>query len=124
MNKRKILLIISFLLILGGFVRLLANERLFGIFGMQNLWSGEPFFIYIYRLLGVFVIWAGIILCICSADLLRYRSIIKGSMLALALFFGVSLLTGLSVGLKLRFFLIDSAFSLFLIIVLYIIQKD
>jgi len=113
MKRSKILLIISFLFILGGIVRLLANETIFRVFEMQQLWSGEPFFIYIYRLLGVFVIWIGIVLCICSRDVVRYRSILLGSVLALALFFVVSLLTGLTVGLELRFFLVDSIFSLF-----------
>jgi hypothetical protein len=124
MSKRKILLIISLLFILGGMVRLLANEDIFRFFGMDHLWSGVPFFIYIYRLLGIFVIWAGIVLFVCSKDIIRYRGIIRGSILALLLFFLVSLLTGISVGLELKFFLVDSLFSLFLIFVLYFTQKD
>jgi hypothetical protein len=124
MSKRKILLIISLLFILGGMVRLLANEDIFRFFGMGHLWSGVPFFIYIYRLLGIFVIWAGIVLFVCSKDIIRYRGIIRGSILALLLFFLVSLLTGISVGLELKFFLVDSLFSLFLIFVLYFTQKD
>lgn len=104
-------------------MRLLANESIFRVFEMEKLWSGEPFFIYVYRLLGVFVIWTGIILYICSRDVVKYRSIIIGSILALALFFVVSLLTGFAVGLEFRFFLVDSIFSLFLIILFYIIQK-
>jgi len=91
---------------------------------MEHLWSGEPFFIYIYKLLGVFVIWMGIILFVCSKDVVKYRSIIRGSILALTLFFVVSLLTGFITGLGLRFFLVDSIFSLILIVLLYIIQKE
>jgi hypothetical protein len=124
MDKRKILLIISLLFMVGGVARLLANENILRILGMEHLWSHEPFFLYIYRLLGVFVIWAGIILFVCSKDMIRYRGVIRGSVLALILFFLVSLLTGLSVGLELRFFLVDSIFSFFLIIVLLVIQKD
>ncbi len=124
MAKRRILLIISLAFILGGIGRLVANEGVFRIFGMEHLWSGEPFFIYIYKLLGVFVIWVGIILFICSKDVVRYRSVIIGSALGLALFFLVSLLTGLVTGLGLKFFLVDSIFSLFLIVLFYIIQKD
>jgi hypothetical protein len=124
MNKSRILSIIGLLLILGGIVRFVANQSIFRIFGMEHLWSGEPFFIYNYRLLGVFVLWVGIILFICSGDLIRYRGIIRGSVLGLLLFFVISLWAGLSVGLGLKFFLVDSVFALFLVGLLYIIQKE
>jgi len=124
MAKRRILLIISLAFIVGGIGRLVANEGVFRIFQMAHLWSGEPFFIYIYKLLGVFVIWVGIVLFVCSKDVVRYRSVIRGSILGLGLFFVVSLLTGFITGLGLRFFLVDSIFSLILIVLLYIIQKD
>jgi len=123
MNKGKIVLIISIAFLIGGIVRLLANETIFRVFRMEHLWSGEPFFVYIYKLLGVSVIWAGIILLICSKDVVKYRSIIIGSMIGLALFSLVSLLTGFFTGLGLRFFLVDSIFALFLVFVLYIVQK-
>ena len=123
MNRGKILLIISIAFLIGGIVRLFANENVFRIFRMEHLWSGEPFFVYIYKLLGVFVIWVAIILFICSRDIVRYRSIIIGSMLGLALFSVVSLLTGLVTGLGPQFFLVDSIFALFLIFVLYIVQR-
>lgn len=124
MAKRTILLIISLAFLIGGIGRLVANEGVFRIFGMAHLWSGEPFFIYIYKLLGVFVIWMGILLFVSSRDVIRYRGIIRGSILGLLLFFVVSLLTGHSVGLKLQYFLVDSIFSLILVLLLYIIQKD
>ena len=124
MIKRRILLIISLCFFIGGIGRLVANEGVFRIFRMEHLWSGEPFFIYIYKLLGVFVIWVGIILFVCSKDVVKYKSIIRGSILALLLFFVVSLLTGFVTGLGLKFFLVDSIFSLILIVLLYIIQKE
>ena len=123
MSKGKVLLIISLAFFIGGIGRLLANESIFRVFRMEHLWSGEPFFIYIYRLLGVFVIWVGVILFICSKDVIRYRGIITGSILGLALFFVVSLLTGLVTGLGFQFFLVDSLFSLLLIGLLYAVQK-
>ncbi|MGB3093455.1 MAG: hypothetical protein WBC42_09625 [Candidatus Zixiibacteriota bacterium] len=124
MTKKKVLLIISLAFMLGGIGRLVVNESVFKIFAMEHLWSGDPFFIYIYKLLGVFVLWMGILLFISSRDVIRYRGIIRGSILGLLLFFVVSLLTGLSVGLKLQYFLVDSIFSLILALLLYIIQKD
>jgi hypothetical protein len=124
MAKRRILLIISLAFLLGGIVRLVANEGVFRFFQMEHLWSGEPFFMYIYRLLGVFVIWVGIILFVCSGDLIRYRGVIRGSILGLFLFLVVSLLVGFITGLGIKFFLVDSVFSLILIVLLYVIQKE
>ena len=124
MWKRTVLLIISVAFLIGGLGRLAANEGFFGIFGMAHLWSNEPFIIYNYKLLAVFVIWVGIILLICSRDVNRYRSIITGSIVGLGLFFLVSLVAGFATGLGLRYFLVDSIFSLILIILLLIIRKE
>lgn len=124
MTKGKALLIISLLFMLGGIVRLLAGEAVFRIFGMAHLWSGEPFFIYNYKLLAVFVFWMGMILLICSRDLIRYKGVIRASILGLLLFFVVSLLVGFVVGLGVKFFLVDSVFSLILIALFYIVQKE
>jgi hypothetical protein len=64
------------------------------------------------------------ILLVCSKDLIRYRGVIRASILALVLFFVVALLTGLCTGLGLRYFMVDSIFSLILAVLLYIIQKE
>lgn len=124
MNKRTVLLIISMLFMLGGIVRLFAGECTFRFFQMGHLWSGDAYFVYIYRLLGVFVIWAGSILFVCSRDVVRYRGVIVASILALILFFVVSLLIGFGTGLGPKFFLVDSIFSLILVVLLYVIQKE
>ena len=123
MTKKTILLIISLAFLLGGIVRLFAGECTFRFFQMGHLWSEEAYFVYIYRLLAVFVIWAGLILLVCSRDIIRYRGVIVVSMLALFLFFVVSLLVGFAAGLGLRFFLVDSIFALLLVVLLYVIQK-
>jgi hypothetical protein len=124
MWKRTVLLIISVAFLIGGLGRLAANKGFFGIFQMAHLWSSEPFVVYNYKLLAVFVIWVGIILLICSRDVTRYRSIITGSIVGLGLFFLVSLLTGFITGLGIRYFLVDSVFSLILIILLLIVRKE
>ena len=54
-----ILRIIAVMFIFGGVVRLFANQDLFEAFGMDSLWSDHPYFIYIYRVLGAFVILTG-----------------------------------------------------------------
>jgi hypothetical protein len=123
MWKRTVLLIISVAFLTGGLGRLAANKGFFGFFQMEHLWSSEPFVVYNYKLLAVFVIWVGIILLVCSRDVTRYRSIITGSIVGLGLFFLVSLVAGFATGLGLRYFLVDSIFSLILIILLLIIRK-
>ncbi|MFQ6031569.1 MAG: hypothetical protein ACE5K2_01495 [Candidatus Zixiibacteriota bacterium] len=123
-TKTIILRIISIAFLIGGIGRLIATEGVFKLFDMQHLWSDQPFFIYNYKALAVFVIWVGIILFICSKDIVKYKSIIRGSILGLAIFFLVSLLTGILIGLGLRFYLVDSTFSLILIILFYIIQTE
>jgi len=62
MNKT-ILRIIAIMFIFGGVVRLFANQYLFEAFGMDSLWPGHPYFIYIYSVLGAFVILTGLIVC-------------------------------------------------------------
>jgi hypothetical protein len=124
MRRNKVLLITSLILIFGGMVRLLANQSVFRIFGMEHLWFGESFALYNYRLLGVFVLWMGMVLFVCSRDVIRYRGIIRVSILGLMFFFVVSLLSGFAMGLDARFFLIDSIFSLILIALLFIIQRE
>lgn len=123
-TKTTILRIISIAFLIGGIGRLIATEGIFKVFGMQHLWSDQPFFIYNYKALAVFVIWVGIILFICSKDIVRHRPLIRGSIFALFVFFLVTLLTGILTCLGLRFFLVDSIFSLILIVLLYIIQTE
>ena len=123
-TKSIILRVISIAFLIGGVGRLIATEGVFRLFGMQHLWSDQPFFIYNYKALAVFVIWIGIILFICSKDVIKYKSIIRGSILALAIFFLVTLLTGILTGLGLQYYLVPSIFSLILVILLYIIQIE
>jgi hypothetical protein len=123
-TKNTILRIVSIAFLIGGMGRLIATEGVFRLFKMQSLWIDQPFFIYNYKVLGVFVIWVGIILFICSKDVIKYKSIIRANIIALVIFFLVTLLTGIFTGLGLRFYLVDSIFSLILIILFYIIQTE
>ncbi len=122
--KSTILRIISIAFLIGGIGRLIATEDVFKLFRMQHLWSDQPFVIYNYKALAVFVIWVGIILYLCSRDVIKYKSLIRGSIIGLGIFFLVTLFTGFLTGLGLIFFLVDSIFSLILIILLCIIQTE
>jgi hypothetical protein len=123
-TKNTILRAVSVAFLIGGVGRLIASEGVFRLFKMQFLWTDQPFFIYNYRVLGVFVIWVGIILFICSKDVAKYKSLIRGNLLALVIFFLVTLLTGILTGLGAKFYLVDSIFSLILIVLFYIIQAE
>jgi hypothetical protein len=124
MTKRTGLLIISLILMIGGIGRLAANEAIFRALHMGHLWLNQPFAWYNYKLLGVFVLWMGIILFVCSRDVVRYRGIIRASILGLLFFLVVSLVAGFASGLEIQYFLVDSIFSLILILLLLIIQKQ
>jgi hypothetical protein len=124
MTKRTVLLIISLALMIGGIGRLVANQAIFRAFHMDHLWLNQPFAWYNYKLLGVLVLWLGIILFVCSRDVIRYRGIIRASILGLLLFFVVSLVAGFAAGLETQYFLVDSIFSLILIVLFLIIQKE
>jgi hypothetical protein len=123
-TKNTILRVVSIAFLIGGIGRLIATEGVFKLFKMQHLWSDQPFFIYNYKVLGVFVIWVGIILFVCSKDIVKYKSIIQGNIFSLAIFFLVTLFTGILTGLGLRFYLVDSIFSLILILLFYIIKTE
>ena len=122
--KTTILRVLAIAFLIGGVVRLVANQGIFRFFQMQHLWSDQPFIVYNYKALAVFVIWIGVVLFICSGDIIRYKPIVRWSIFVLAIFFLVTLLTGMLTGLGLRFYLVDSIFSLLLIILLYIIQTE
>jgi hypothetical protein len=123
-QKSIILRVVSIAFLIGGIGRLIATEGVFKLFKMQHLWFDQPFFIYNYKVFAVFVIWVGIVLFVCSKDVAKYKSIIRGSILALIIFFLVSLFAGILTDLGLRFYLVDSIFSLILIVLLYMIQTE
>jgi hypothetical protein len=122
--KTVVLRVISIVFLIGGIGRLIATEGVFRLFKMQHVWYDQPFVIYNYKVLAVFVLWMGIILFACSTDIMKYKPIVQWSILGLIIFFLVTLLTGIFTGLGLRFFLVDSIFSLILIILFYIIQTE
>ncbi len=123
MNRRSILSIVSILFIFGGIVRILATRTLFDLFFMGELWIEQPFFLYIYRLLGAVIVWLGIVFLICSKDLSRYRALIQGSIIGAFLFLATSLVTGFMSGLQMRFFIVDGIFALFLVVLFIVIQR-
>lgn len=75
--QQVILKVSSVLIILGGLVRLVANRQTFHSFMIEELWVSHPYFIYIYRILGAFVIFTGITMFVISLHPVSYRRILR-----------------------------------------------
>jgi len=76
-NRKTVLQILSIILILGGIVRLFANETVFEIFGMKNLWVNHKYFIYIYKVLGAFVILTGMFFYTISKNIEKNHNVLN-----------------------------------------------
>jgi len=111
MNGRKRMLqIFSVLFIFGGIVRLFANRTIFNILHMEELWVEHAYFIYIYRVLGSFVILTGLILFVISKSLEKYSNLYFVLTIGFVLIGLVMLVTGVLLKLPLIFYFTDFVF--------------
>jgi hypothetical protein len=110
---------LALLFILGGTARIIANQNMFAAFGISELWVDDPYFVYIYKVLGAFVILTGLVLWFLGAkpgtgsDSARP---VKWGMIVIGF---VMLGTGLSQGLAAKFYIVDVAFSWLVAILLH-----
>lgn len=102
--------IFSVMMIAGGIVRILAGENTFALFGIGQLWIEEPYALYIYRILGAFVIFTGVSVYAASGDPVRYRKILQLWAYLLLMTGGVMLVTGLALNIPWIFSLPDYLF--------------
>ena len=111
MNRRKrTLQILSVLFIFGGIVRLFADRTLFKIFQMEELWIEHIYFIYIYRVLGSFVILTGLILFAISKNLEKYSNLCFVLTIGFVFIGLVMMVTGVLLKLPLIFYFTDFMF--------------
>jgi len=123
-THRTILKIISLLFIFGGIIRLFANETVFTIFGMNDLWTDHDYFIYIYRVLGAFVILTGLIIYSISRDVNKNLNIINTMKFGF-LFIGLTIvISGFIVKLPIIFYLPDFLFCFSISILFQIISNS
>lgn len=94
-------------LLVGGSVRIFASKPLFEAFGIGALWMQTSYSVYIYRVLGGFVVLSGILLAVVSGAPERYRGLLKGYALGFALIGVVMVVAGHASGLPLRYYLPD-----------------
>lgn len=109
--QQVLLKIFSVFIVLGGLVRLVANQETFQSFMIGELWVSHPYFVYVYRVLGAFVILVGVTIFVMSQDPLRYARILRVWGFCFLLVSCVMTLAGFLLGLSLLHFVIDSVFA-------------
>ena len=77
---------------------------------MADLWIDHPYFIYIYRVLGGFVILVGILLFTISKNLKLYSNLMSVFSIGFVIIGIVMLLTGILVALPPMFYVLDFVF--------------
>lgn len=117
--KSLILKVIAVLFILGGAVRLIANRATFQSFLIGQLWSSHPYAIYIYRVLGAFVIFVGTSLFIAAQNPKQYAVLLKIWSFGFAFVGVVMLLAGMLLRLSVMHYAPDFVFCFIIAIVLY-----
>ena len=100
----------SVLMIAGGIVRIFAGENTFALFGIGQLWIEEPYALYVYKILGAFVIFTGASVYAVFGDPVRYRKILLLWAYLLLMTGGVMLASGLVLNIPWIFSLPDYLF--------------
>ena len=91
-------------------MRLVANESTFQSFLIGDLWASHPYFLYIYRILGAFVLLIGITLFIIARDPEKYSLILKTWGVSFFLIGVLMFFAGYFIRLSLVHYLPDLAF--------------
>jgi hypothetical protein len=104
---KRLLQVIAVTLLVGGGVRLFANRALFERFGIGEVWLKQPYALYIYKVLGAFVILVGIITFIMAHEPERYRRLLVGLAFSFIIVGIVMIAAGALLRLPLRFYLPD-----------------
>jgi hypothetical protein len=108
--QQAILKVLSILMLFGGFVRLVAGRQTFRSFMIEELWVPHPYFIYIYRVLGAFVIFTAVTLFVIARDPIRYAKILKVGGFFFAFVGLVMLIAGYSLHMSLLHYAFDFLF--------------
>ncbi|MDH4210899.1 MAG: hypothetical protein OEV79_05575 [candidate division WOR-3 bacterium] len=119
-----ILKIISVLIMFGGGVRLFAERKIFESFLIDELWSSHPYFIYIYRVLGGFVVSAGVMLFTIARDPIRYEKSLQVSGFCFSFIACVMFLSGLLLKMSFLHYAFDFVFCLITAWVCFALYKQ
>jgi hypothetical protein len=110
--QQVLLKVFSMFMIFGGLVRLVANQQTFQSFTIGELWVSHPYFIYIYRVLGVFVIFTGVTIFMMSQDPVRHAGILRVVGFCFLLISCVMGVAGYVLDMSLLHYVIDAIFAL------------
>jgi hypothetical protein len=118
----RLLRILGALLILGGLVRIFASKALFEKMWMGELWDDHAYFLYIYKVLGAFVVLVGMIIYVISFRLNEQKNLLSALSYGFILIGLVMALTGFMAGLPLLFYILDFIFCFLLAFTFYWIK--
>ena len=117
--QQVVLKVLAILMIVGGAVRLLANQGTFQSFMIDNLWVSHPYFVYIYRVLGAFVVLAGVILYMIGRDPVRYASMLQAVAFCFSLIGVVMVIAGYALKMAFMHYAFDFFFSFLVSVVCF-----
>ena len=98
------------MLVFGGLVRLFAGEGTFEIVGIKNLWIDHKYFIYIYKVLGSFVILTGLLIFSISRSIENNLAVLNTMKWGLIIVGTTMTIAGYCVKLPLLFYAPDFIF--------------
>jgi hypothetical protein len=119
----KILRVLAALFIFGGLVRLFANQSLFALFHMESLWSDHQYFLYVYRVLGAFVVLTGMVIYAVSIRPDTMQHLFTALACGFILVGLVMAVSGYMIGLHPAFYLPDFLFTLLLAFLFYRMKR-
>lgn len=122
--RKLVLRIIAITFLVGGITRLFANDALFEVFSIGGLWMRQPYSIYVYRVLGGFVILAAITLLIIAGNPAKYRAVLKGFGLGFLIIGIVMTISGLSLDLAPQHYLPDPIYCFIVTAVFFAFSRD
>ncbi|MGB7054626.1 MAG: hypothetical protein WBE28_04825 [bacterium] len=121
--QQVLLKVFSVLIVLGGLVRLVANRQTFHSFMIEELWVSHPYYIYIYRILGAFVVFTGITMFVISLDPVTYRRILGVWGYCFLFISIVMLIAGHSLHMSFIYYAFDFIFCFFIAVVCFSLAK-
>jgi uncharacterized membrane protein len=117
--QQVLLKVSSIFVMIGGLVRLLANQQTFQSFAIGELWAFHPYFTYVYKILGAFVVYAGITMFIIARDPVRYTTILKAWGFCFLFVSMVMLVAGYTLHMSFAHYGVDVIFCLFISVVCF-----
>jgi hypothetical protein len=122
-RQRTVLRAVAVLFVAGGTVRMLANQAVFSLAGIGELWVDAPYFVYVYRVLGAFVVLTGLYLWSLAVEGGAARHGVRAVEWGLGLAAVVMLVTGWHTGLPARFYVVDVVFCVGVVFLLEWVRR-